>query len=203
MGPTVELSAAAAVCTWHFIPHLCAPAICQVAIYCSVRFGHCQLSFPPKTGQHLKLIKSLPESGGNKCQGSGENFTAEFKTKVVLEAMKGHRTLQEIAQHYSIHPNLIVQWKKQALAYLPGAFSDRTARLQREDEELKDELYRQIGQLACSADQRRHAFWKRATTSGRTPSSRDREASGSSDASSPSSPKRASSSFGPQAGPMR
>ena len=75
------------------------------------------------------------------------NFTAEFKTKVVLEAMKGHRTLQEIAQHYSIHPNLIVQWKKQAVAYLPGAFSDRTVRQQREDEELKDELYRQIGQL--------------------------------------------------------
>jgi transposase-like protein len=75
------------------------------------------------------------------------NFTAEFKTKVVLEAIKGQRTLHEIAQHYSIHPNLIVQWKKQALAHLPGAFSDRTARQHREDEELKDELYRQIGQL--------------------------------------------------------
>jgi transposase-like protein len=75
------------------------------------------------------------------------NFTAEFKTKVVLEAMKGQRTLHEIAQHYSIHPNLIVQWKKQALEYLPGAFSDRTARRQHDDEELKDELYRQIGQL--------------------------------------------------------
>jgi transposase-like protein len=75
------------------------------------------------------------------------NFTAEFKTKVVLETMKGQRTLHEIAQHYSIHPNLVVQWKKQALDYLPGAFSDRTARRQQEEEELKDELYRQIGQL--------------------------------------------------------
>jgi transposase len=51
------------------------------------------------------------------------NFTAEFKTKVVLEAIKGQRTVSEIAQHYSIHPNLIVQWKKQALAHLPVVFS--------------------------------------------------------------------------------
>lgn len=76
-----------------------------------------------------------------------KNYTVEFKTKVVLEAIKGQRTLNEIAQRYSIHPNQVVQWKKQALAYLPGAFSDRTARRQQEDEQLKDELYRQIGQL--------------------------------------------------------
>jgi transposase len=76
-----------------------------------------------------------------------KNYTAEFKTKVVLEAIKGQRTLNEIAQRYSIHPNQVVQWKKQALAHIPGAFSDRTARRQQEDEQLKDELYRQIGQL--------------------------------------------------------
>ncbi|HMG37327.1 MAG TPA: transposase [Blastocatellia bacterium] len=33
------------------------------------------------------------------------NFTAEFKTKVVLEAIKGQRMLHQIAQHYSIHPD--------------------------------------------------------------------------------------------------
>lgn len=75
------------------------------------------------------------------------NFTAEFKTKVVLEAIKGQRTLNEIAQRYSIHPNQIVQWKKQALAHMPAAFADRSGRRQQEDDQLKDELYRQIGQL--------------------------------------------------------
>jgi transposase-like protein len=76
-----------------------------------------------------------------------KNYTAEFKTKVVLEAIKGQRTLNEIAQRYSIHPNQVVQWKKHALAHLPDAFSDRSARQKQQDEQLKDELYRQIGQL--------------------------------------------------------
>ena len=73
-----------------------------------------------------------------------KSHTAEFKTKVVLEAIKGQRTLNEIAQHYSVHPNQVAQWKKQALAHIPEAFG---ARPQREDEQLRDELYRQIGQL--------------------------------------------------------
>lgn len=75
------------------------------------------------------------------------NFTAEFKSRVVLEAIKGQRTINEIAQRFSVHPNQVVQWKKQALEYLPGAFSDRTARRQHDDEELKAQLYQQIGQL--------------------------------------------------------
>jgi transposase len=59
-----------------------------------------------------------------------KTYTVEFKTKVVLEAIKGQRTLNEIAQRYSIHPNQVVQWKKQGLAQIPAAFSDRTARRQ-------------------------------------------------------------------------
>jgi len=76
-----------------------------------------------------------------------KNYTAEFKTKVVLEVIKGQRTMNEIAEHYSVHPNQIMRWKNQALAHMPSAFSNGTTQRQREDEHLKDELYRQIGQL--------------------------------------------------------
>lgn len=76
-----------------------------------------------------------------------KNYTGEFKTKVVLEVIKGQRTMNEIAEHYSVHPNQIMRWKKQVLAHMPSAFSDGTTQRQREDQLLKDELYRQIGQL--------------------------------------------------------
>jgi putative transposase len=81
-----------------------------------------------------------------------KNYTAEFKTKVVLEAIKGQRTLNEIAGRYSIHPNQVLQWKRQALEYLPGVFSDRTARRRHDEEELKAQLYQQIGQLKVELD---------------------------------------------------
>ncbi|MGA2587332.1 MAG: transposase [Candidatus Aminicenantales bacterium] len=54
-------------------------------------------------------------------------FSADWKAKIALEAIKGQRTIQEIASHYEIHPSLVTHWKKQLLegaslrvaAYLP------------------------------------------------------------------------------------
>ena len=44
-----------------------------------------------------------------------KTYTTEFKVKVVLEAFKGQRTINEISGHYGIHPNQVNQWKKQAV----------------------------------------------------------------------------------------
>jgi transposase-like protein len=44
-----------------------------------------------------------------------KTYTTEFKVKVALEAIKGQRTINEIAGHYSVHPNQVTQWKKQAI----------------------------------------------------------------------------------------
>jgi transposase-like protein len=75
------------------------------------------------------------------------HFTAGFKAKVALEAIKGQRTVQEIASTFEVHPNQVTQWKRQALEQLPAVFSMERARSERVDEELKDELYQQIGRL--------------------------------------------------------
>ena len=45
-------------------------------------------------------------------------FTAELKAKVALEAMQGHRTVAELAKRHELHPNLIAQWKRQAIEKL-------------------------------------------------------------------------------------
>jgi len=48
------------------------------------------------------------------------NFGKAFKAKVAIEAIKGEKTINEIASIYEVHPNQVRQWKKQALEQLPG-----------------------------------------------------------------------------------
>ena len=69
-----------------------------------------------------------------------KQFTPAFKAKVALEAIKGERTASEIGRTFSIHPNLVGVWKRQALEGLP------------EEDVEKDELYRKIGQLKVELD---------------------------------------------------
>jgi transposase-like protein len=75
-------------------------------------------------------------------------YDGAFKARVVLEALQGNQTLAEIASEYAIHPVQIVQWKKRALDVLPEILSRKTQRSSmKEQEELQDELYKQIGEL--------------------------------------------------------
>ncbi len=76
-----------------------------------------------------------------------KSYNSEFKAKIATEAIKGQKTVQEIANHYGVHPNQVGQWKKQAIEHLPEIFSDRRAKEQQSEEELKAQLYQQIGQL--------------------------------------------------------
>jgi transposase-like protein len=47
-----------------------------------------------------------------------------LKAKIAVEAVKGQRTIQEIASHYSIHPNQVTQWKRQLLKGASEVFSN-------------------------------------------------------------------------------
>ena len=79
-------------------------------------------------------------------------YSAEFKARVALEAIRGEKTVNEIASKYGLHPNQVTQGKKLALEALPQFFSDKRARAEREAEELKAQLYQQIGQLKVELD---------------------------------------------------
>lgn len=74
-------------------------------------------------------------------------YSGELKAKVALEAIRGQKTVNQIASEYEVHPNQVGTWKKQALQSLPEVFSNSKARL-REDEQAKmDALYQEIGKL--------------------------------------------------------
>jgi transposase-like protein len=81
-----------------------------------------------------------------------KSYTAAFKVKIALEAIKGQRTINEIATHYGVHPNMVTQWKKQAIESLPDVFSSRRERDAQREEALRMELYQQIGQLKVELD---------------------------------------------------
>ena len=80
------------------------------------------------------------------------NHSAAFKAKVALAAIKGDKTIAELASEYEVHPNQITQWKKQLLESLPELFSRRRQTEQRDQEALTSELYQQIGQLKVELD---------------------------------------------------
>ena len=78
------------------------------------------------------------------------NFNAPFKAKVALEAIKGHRTIQEIAAKHKLHATQINLWKKQLLEGAELVFensSNKKAKSDASEEPQAAELYEQIGRL--------------------------------------------------------
>ncbi len=81
-----------------------------------------------------------------KRHGSG------FKAKVALAAMKGQETSAELSSRYGVHGTQIMRWKRQLEDGAAAIFADEPGRAAKESEELRDELYKQIGQLKVELD---------------------------------------------------
>ena len=77
------------------------------------------------------------------------NHGAAFKAQVALAAMKGDKTLAELAEHFGIHPTQITEWKQQLLARAVDVFGG--AKPTADTPDLKT-LHAKIGQLALEND---------------------------------------------------
>jgi transposase len=80
------------------------------------------------------------------------NHTAAFKAKVALAALKGDRTLAELAEKYDVHANQITQWKTQLLEGAIGVFMSPAERRGPEQGPSTKEMQAKIGQLALEVD---------------------------------------------------
>ena len=81
------------------------------------------------------------------------NLGKAFKAKVAIEAIKGEKTINEIASIYEVHPNQVRQWKRQALEKLPDAMADGRKKQVRDGKPVDEEkLHQKIGQQAVEID---------------------------------------------------
>ena len=77
--------------------------------------------------------------------GKRRKLSAELKAKVALEAVRGERTINELAGRYEVHPHQIGQWKKLLVEKAPALFAD--GRMKRGPEDRTGQLYQEIGRL--------------------------------------------------------
>ncbi len=85
-------------------------------------------------------------------------FSAEFKAKVALEAIRGDQTINELASRYELHPNMITNWKRQAIDNLAAAFSGVADPKNKTEEGQIMDLHAKIGQLTVERDFLAKAF---------------------------------------------
>ncbi len=93
------------------------------------------------------------------------NHSAAFKAKVALDAVKGEKTVAEIAQKHDVHPNQVTEWRRQLLERAPDVFG-ANARPPEPPVDLKV-LHAKIGQLTLENDFLEGALGKAGLLSGR------------------------------------
>ena len=84
--------------------------------------------------------------------GQRKRHSAAFKAKVALEAIRGERTVNELAGLYQVHPSQIAAWKKRALEGMAELFADGRRKDHQDEEALEAHLFQQIGQLKVELD---------------------------------------------------
>jgi transposase len=92
------------------------------------------------------------ERTDSKMKAKRRRLDPAFKAKIGLEALKGIKTVAEIAREYQVHPNQVSQWKSQVVQRLPEVFEHGpTAQVQESQLEM-ERLERKVGQLTMELD---------------------------------------------------
>ena len=79
-------------------------------------------------------------------------YSAKFKARVALEAIRGDKTLSQLGTQFKVHPIQIAKWRKAALEQLPELFVDGRSRGTRTNEAESNALYEEIGRLKVELD---------------------------------------------------
>jgi transposase len=86
-------------------------------------------------------------------KGKRKRYEPEFKARVALEAIKGVKTIQQIAREYDIHPVQVSDWKRIMLSGAAEVFErGSSANTQADLEKEKEQLHATIGKLTVSVD---------------------------------------------------
>ena len=81
-----------------------------------------------------------------------KRYSAQFKFQIALEAVKGLKTVNQLASEHDLHPNQVSQWKRQLLGEGAIIFDNGLAQSQCEVAKREAELYEQIGRLKMEVE---------------------------------------------------
>ena len=81
-----------------------------------------------------------------------KKYSKELKAQIALDAIKGQKTIAELASEYGVHANQISSWKKKLLDAAPDAFSSGKDKGAQKKEVECDHLYQKVGQLHIEVD---------------------------------------------------
>ncbi len=84
--------------------------------------------------------------------GKRRQHSAEFKARVALEAVKGQKTVNEIAREYEVHPVQVSQWKKDLVERLPEVFGRKPGPEAEMLVRQKERLERKVGELTMDVE---------------------------------------------------
>lgn len=85
-------------------------------------------------------------------KSSRRKFTAAFKSKVCIEAIKEQQSIESLSKKYDLHPTQINTWKKEFLSKASVVFEKEGVGKQNDNEQLTQALYAQIGELKVAND---------------------------------------------------
>ena len=88
--------------------------------------------------------------------GKRKRYSAEFKAKVAMEALRGELTTSQLATKHGVHQTMIGEWKRQAMEGLVTVFSGKAEAKEGIREEELEKLHAKIGQLVVERD-----FWRK------------------------------------------
>ena len=84
--------------------------------------------------------------------GKRKRYSADFKAKVALEALRGERAVAELGTKHGVHPTMITAWKKQEVEGMAGVFSGKAETTDAVREGEAEKLHAKIGQLVVERD---------------------------------------------------
>ena len=81
-----------------------------------------------------------------------KNYSKALKSKVAVAAIKGQKTVNEIASEFGVHVSQVNRWKKQVMDFIPEIFGTKKEKDRKDMEAERDNLFLQIGKLKVEVD---------------------------------------------------